>query len=67
MNIIIPAYVTNNGKINMSQHRMGSHHYNALMFSIIWQYTRYSIKEKLESKPAILSTRYLEYFNRTFV
>lgn len=52
---------------DMAEHRMGSHHYNALMFSIIWQYTRYSIKEKLESKPATLSTRYLEYFNRTFV
>lgn len=52
---------------DMAEHRMGSFHYNALMFSIIWQYTRYTIKEKLESKPASLSNRYLEYFNRIFI
>jgi hypothetical protein len=52
---------------DMAEHRMGSFHYNALMFSIVWQYTRYTIKEKLESKPASLSNRYLEYFNRIFV
>jgi hypothetical protein len=52
---------------DMSQHRMGSFHLNALMFSIIWQYTRYIIKEKLESKPASLSSRYLDFFNRIFL
>lgn len=52
---------------DMGQHRMGSFHYNALMFSIIWQYTRYSIKEKLESKPANLSNRYLDFFNKIFI
>lgn len=52
---------------DMGQHRMGSFHYNALMFSIIWQHTRYCIKEKLESKPAYLSKRYLDFFNKIFV
>ncbi len=52
---------------DMSQHRMGSFHYNALMFSIIWQYTKYTIKEKLEPKSEKLSTRYLNFFNKIFV
>jgi len=52
---------------DMSQHRMGSFHYNALMFSIIWQYTRYTIKEKLESNPASLSIRYQDFFNKIFI
>lgn len=52
---------------DMAEHRMGSFHYNALMFSIIWQYTRFSIKEKLEPKSDKLSCRYLEYFKRIFV
>jgi hypothetical protein len=52
---------------DMAEHRMGSFHYNALMFSIIWQYTRYSIKERLSSCSPTLSNRYLDYFNRIFV
>jgi len=52
---------------DMSEHRIGSFHYNALMFSIIWQYTRYSIKEKLSSSQEKLSERYLSYFNRIFL
>lgn len=52
---------------DMSQHRMGSFHYNALMFSIIWQHTRYSIKEKLSTEQEKLSERYLDFFNKIFI
>jgi hypothetical protein len=52
---------------NTKQHRMGSHHYNALMFSIIWQYTRYSIREKLGIDKENTSTRYMDFFERCFI
>jgi hypothetical protein len=52
---------------NLSEHRMGSFHYNALLFSIIWQYTRYKIKERLNPMAEILSGRYSEYFDRIFI
>lgn len=48
-------------------HRIGSLHYNALMFSIIWQHTRYSIREKLGLEEMIISSRYSEFFDRCFV
>jgi len=48
-------------------HRMGSLHYNALIFSIIWQHTRYSIREKLGLEKIKLSSRYLEFFDRCFM
>lgn len=50
-----------------SAHRMGSFHYNVLMFSTIWQYTRFSIREKLGIDKEKTSNRYLDFFNRCFL
>jgi hypothetical protein len=53
---------------DMSEHRMGSYNYNSLLFSIIWQYTRYSVREDLGLEPdKKMSQRYLEFFNRSFI
>jgi hypothetical protein len=48
-------------------HRASSFFYNALMFSAIWQHTRFSIKEKLGLTKEKLSQRYLDFFNRCFL
>lgn len=53
---------------DFGEHRSGSYNYNALIFSIIWQYLKFSIKEKLISaKSDKISKRYLEFFNRNFL
>lgn len=52
---------------DMSEHRVGSFHYNALIFSIIWQYTRYSVLEKLGLSEETISDRYAEFFKTCFI
>jgi len=52
---------------DMSEHRMGSYNYNVLMFSIIWQYTKHSIKEKLGIEKKGINERYLKFFNNIFI
>lgn len=61
---------TNSGlrwMFDIGQHRLGSFHYNAIMFSIIWQYMRYSIREKLGLTKDNISSRYASFFNKSFV
>lgn len=53
--------------LDMGQHRMGSHHYNALIFGIIWQYRRYLIQEKMGLSNKKESEKYLEFFNKSIV
>lgn len=66
-NILLEAYGLDHDIIkwcfDMSQHRIGSHHYNSLIFSIIWQYYRYLIRETLGLSKEITSKRYLDFFN----
>jgi hypothetical protein len=52
---------------NTSDHRIGSLHYNALLFSIVWQHTRHTIREKLGLEKENISQRYMDFFNRCFV
>ena len=53
---------------DLEDHRLGSFNYNALIFSIIWQHTRYSIKDKLDpDNDKSISKRYLEFFKRNFL
>lgn len=71
-NISIENYAINREDLkwlfDMSDHRSGSFHYNALIFSIIWQHTRYCIREKLYLETAMgISNRYLEFFKRNFI
>lgn len=48
---------------DMSQHQIGSHHYNALLFSIIWQYKRYKILEEMGiTEKDKRSSKYLKFF-----
>lgn len=53
--------------LDMGQHRMGSHHYNALIFGIIWQYRRYLIQEKMGLSDKKESKKYLEFFNKSII
>lgn len=52
---------------DMSQHRIGSHHYNALIFSIIWQYYRYKILEELGKDKCGKSLKYKKFFEEVIV
>jgi hypothetical protein len=69
--IVTEKYVNNKKNIkwtfDMRDHRLGSFHFNALMFSIVWQYTRYSIREKLGLTKEIISNRYSEFFKVCFI
>ena len=53
--------------LDMGQHRIGSHHYNALVFGIIWQYRRYLIKETMNLTTKIESKKYLDFFNESII
>jgi hypothetical protein len=46
---------------------MGSHHYNSLIFGIIWQYRRYLILEKMGLINNKESDKYLNFFNNSIV
>jgi hypothetical protein len=52
---------------DMGEHRMGSYNYNALIFSIIWQHTKYTIRKRLDLDKEDISVRYLEFFNNSFI
>lgn len=52
---------------DMGQHRMGSHHYNALIFGIIWQYRRFLIRGKMNLSGDKESDKYLEFFNKSII
>jgi len=52
---------------DMGEHRAGNFHYNALIFSIIWQYTRYSIREKLGLTKEKISERYHNFFYNNLI
>lgn len=52
---------------SMDKHRMGTHHYNALMFAIVWQFTRYQIREKMGLEKKLISPRYYDFFERCYI
>lgn len=70
--ITVNNYMVDKGNLgwvfNLDNHRTGSYNLNALMFSTIWQHTRYSIKEKLFPNDSVkLSTRYSDFFKKIFI
>jgi hypothetical protein len=52
---------------DISTHIYGSYNYNSLIFSLIWQYTRYNIREKMGLTKENISSRYLNFFNRYII
>jgi hypothetical protein len=52
---------------DISQHKIGSNHYNALIFSIIWQYYRYRILEEMSIIKKEESKKYLNFFKENII
>ena len=52
---------------DIAEHKCGAFHYNTVVFSLIWQYTRYCIREQMGLMKENMSTRYLDFFNKNII